>query len=648
MSVFSRRIFRWPFVLFVLLFISGVLFSLKSFQEHGEFGQYLKLGHSQDALSGIRSRYHDESLGAMRGQQARKDSLIGSVNFEPLSQSPYLHKRAVTPDVWSQSVCKGEKLLALMAMSIEDATKALGFQSESTFTAYTDLNANGWNLYDGSISNSLADLHMDKVFQDLQVDGTSGGPLNTGVKNKIATWSQDQKYVVDGREHELIDQILRDLPETERPKGPTAWGVPVPPWPGKTFSMDSEAGKVLLGSPNGRGVAWFLLQHKMAFGLKTITSAVVFKEYGGVYCSAIVTWKSHALIVSGLAPDHTSISDLTLIVEEHRFRVSRNTLCMASPVWRAMLKGPFRESTQKEITLSDDEPQALLTVLRIVYLRTYEISREMSLSQLVSIATICDKYDTVAVCRPMVEEWICLWRKEKQLLFGFPYASPRHLIPGNEAFLWPAWVFGHKEAFVDLAQALPARVRTDITGTSLIKRQLDGTGGYFTLADLPGKLSESLLHVRQATLTTMLNIFYKYIDRIKTGDTCKVRPTLSLLSSQARTPEDRKRALLCNNITLGSFVDAFKPFGVCYPSTHVKASDIFVSIAEFHRALTKIARHEWREPAGIDERNHDVCDLGADMKKELDEEAYWNTKPLILESHILHLQKQWAKGRTAP
>lgn len=52
--------------------------------------------------------------------------------------------------------------------------------------------------------------------------------------------------------------------------------------------MDSEAGKVLLGSPNGRGVAWFLLQHKKAFGLKTVISAVVFKEAGGVFAGFFV------------------------------------------------------------------------------------------------------------------------------------------------------------------------------------------------------------------------------------------------------------------------------------------------------------------------------------------------------------------------
>ncbi|KAJ4380220.1 hypothetical protein N0V86_004529 [Didymella sp. IMI 355093] len=36
------------------------------------------------------------------------------------------------------------------------------------------------------------------------------------------------------------------------------------PWPGATFGADTEEGKVLLGSPNGRGHGYFLAQHKAA------------------------------------------------------------------------------------------------------------------------------------------------------------------------------------------------------------------------------------------------------------------------------------------------------------------------------------------------------------------------------------------------
>ncbi|KAF2624314.1 hypothetical protein BU25DRAFT_157490 [Macroventuria anomochaeta] len=38
------------------------------------------------------------------------------------------------------------------------------------------------------------------------------------------------------------------------------------PWPGATFSTDSDEGKVLLGSPNGRAYGYFLSQHKRELG----------------------------------------------------------------------------------------------------------------------------------------------------------------------------------------------------------------------------------------------------------------------------------------------------------------------------------------------------------------------------------------------
>ncbi|KAF9692231.1 hypothetical protein EKO04_009605 [Ascochyta lentis] len=38
------------------------------------------------------------------------------------------------------------------------------------------------------------------------------------------------------------------------------------PWPGTTFSTDTDEGKVLLGSPNGRAHGYFLAQHKSQLG----------------------------------------------------------------------------------------------------------------------------------------------------------------------------------------------------------------------------------------------------------------------------------------------------------------------------------------------------------------------------------------------
>ncbi|KAF2621471.1 hypothetical protein BU25DRAFT_379643, partial [Macroventuria anomochaeta] len=48
-------------------------------------------------------------------------------------------------------------------------------------------------------------------------------------------------------------------------------------WPGMEFDTKTDEGHALLGSPNGAGFAYFLMQHKRELGLKTITKVTVFR-----------------------------------------------------------------------------------------------------------------------------------------------------------------------------------------------------------------------------------------------------------------------------------------------------------------------------------------------------------------------------------
>lgn len=53
----------------------------------------------------------------------------------------------------------------------------------------------------------------------------------------------------------------------------------VPAWPGVQLDMPSEEALVLLGSPIGSTVAFFLVQHKAELGLKHVTSITIFRDY---------------------------------------------------------------------------------------------------------------------------------------------------------------------------------------------------------------------------------------------------------------------------------------------------------------------------------------------------------------------------------
>ena len=47
-------------------------------------------------------------------------------------------------------------------------------------------------------------------------------------------------------------------------------------WPGLTFDIESEEGQAILGTPNGSGTAWLLIQHKKQLGDKRIERVTVF------------------------------------------------------------------------------------------------------------------------------------------------------------------------------------------------------------------------------------------------------------------------------------------------------------------------------------------------------------------------------------
>lgn len=124
---------------------------------------------------------------------------------------------------------------------------------------------------------------------------------------------------------------------------------------------------------------------------------------------------SHELADDSAVPTLTQLclhGDLTLNVGkddgtiECRYRVLKVAMCLASPVWRAMLTGPSTESGKDEIPFVDDDPEALLLVLRVAHLRTYEIPHLPAWHEVVNVATICDKYDTVAISRPFVKDWM--------------------------------------------------------------------------------------------------------------------------------------------------------------------------------------------------------------------------------------------------
>jgi hypothetical protein len=103
------------------------------------------------------------------------------------------------------------------------------------------------------------------------------------------------------------------------------------------------------------------------------------------------------------------------------------------------------ESKASEIPLPDDEPEAMMIVLRIAHLHFKDIPGKAGLSfqTLFNVAVLCDKYDLVHIVRPFVD--LHCWAE--RFFFG---AEPSYY-PG---WLFVAWKFGYAENFEELARHL--------------------------------------------------------------------------------------------------------------------------------------------------------------------------------------------------
>lgn len=106
--------------------------------------------------------------------------------------------------------------------------------------------------------------------------------------------------------------------------------------------------------------------------------------------------------------------DVVLVVEgqnAERLLVSSKILSLASPVFSKMLGPNFREGTQMAdsncptITLHDDDPLAMITMLGAFHYKERDPKVPMTAEELAVLAIQCDKYDCVKTIKP----WILTW-----------------------------------------------------------------------------------------------------------------------------------------------------------------------------------------------------------------------------------------------
>lgn len=157
-----------------------------------------------------------------------------------------------------------------------------------------------------------------------------------------------------------------------------------------------------------------------------------------------------------------------------RFHVNSHVLCLASPVFRAMLgvDSRFRErealasrgganSPPLEISLEDDDPNALAVVLRVLHLQNKWAPKSLHPEKLYQIAVLCDKYDL----QDSLHYWLVNWIPEK---FEGTIRTDK--------WLFIAYAFAKKEEFNALSKYLILHSKSDASGNLKIP------GGEYTTA----------------------------------------------------------------------------------------------------------------------------------------------------------------------
>lgn len=152
--------------------------------------------------------------------------------------------------------------------------------------------------------------------------------------------------------------------------------------------------------------------------------------------------------------------DTLLLLEEGtvQFQVSSSVLCLASPVFHAMLgaNGKFKESKSlrerkdgeppTEITLRDDNADALAVIFRILHHQHDSVPKSLSEENLWQIAILVDKYDL----REATKLWVDLWIPHHFSDVGLPLALNSYFRDDRGVFL--AYAFCNEIMFESISK----------------------------------------------------------------------------------------------------------------------------------------------------------------------------------------------------
>jgi hypothetical protein len=313
------------------------------------------------------------------------------------------------------------------------------------------------------------------------------------------------------------------------------------------------------------------------------------------------------------------------------FVVCSRTLARTSPVWKAMLFGGFKESRPTEgewiISLSNDDSEALLTLLNIIHGKFGMVPDTPRLEELYRILCVANKYDMTEAVRPWADNWVKLTEELQKEKAG-----------GDPAMLtFVAWELGNQELFAKMVIKLRSECSIDADGRLTTPNgqcledydhigpiDLLGMPNHVAKPPLVNMPAEKIGESRRNMVQVVLNQFRDHFKMLLAGDYCRKRGAV-----------EPRESILCDYAIFGSLCRAiFKTRGsMLLPES---ADDIAESLSDFYDSIVKIVV----EIMVLSE--HDSCNPAPKFRKKL-ADAFKSVGVIVTPSHENYMKKQRQK-----
>ena len=206
--------------------------------------------------------------------------------------------------------------------------------------------------------------------------------------------------------------------------------------------------------------------------------------------------------------------DLTIKAgkERREFLVCSRTVARASPVFKAMLYGNFKEARPADPTeswiveLPEDDADSTEILFNIIHSHFDRIPDALSLQSLFAALIVTEKYDMTQLVRPWIKAWFA------------PHRA--NVMPSNYALmLCTTWELGDEGIFTNIAESMCIECGIGPSGSLTIGYLFgDGSKRWLPLAlsgylEPPGLLGESPVRrppsCRQvSTLSWLISMFH--------------------------------------------------------------------------------------------------------------------------------------------